>query len=262
MKKKSCTLLSALILCAAVCSCAQNKNKKTEDSLTLETGVLKIGTEFGYPPFEYLDSDGKTLVGFDVDLWNELCRRLGLVPKYFDTQWAGIFFGLETNRYDCIISAVTITEERKEHFLITKPYVQNSECFITGKKNAFAFDAPEKLDNKKVAYQAETVSDVYVSELLAAGHSFETFEYDKLMDAFDDLKFGRVDVVVAESVAARNLVKLNPDFFRIDFVGEPDAFFGILVNKSNPRLFEKIQTAMDTMYADGFMKTIEDKWLK
>ena len=69
-------------------------------------------------------------------------------------------------------------------------------------------------------------------------------------------------VVVAESVAARNLVKENPEVFRIDYIGEPDAFFGILVNKSNSALFEKIQSILNQMYDDGFMKKIEDKWLK
>lgn len=224
--------------------------------------VLKIGTEFGYPPFEYLDDDGVTLIGFDVDMWNELCRRLDLTPKYYDTQWSGIFSGLETDRYDCVISAVTITPERKEKFLVTKPYVQNSECFIVNRKSGIKVESSEKLENLKVAFQAETVSDVYVDELLKSGTSFKTYEYDKLMDAFDDLKFGRVDVVVAESVAAGILVKKNPDVYRIDFIGEPDAFFGVLVNRTKSDLFEKIQSTIDQMYDDGFMTQLEDKWLK
>ena len=265
MKKnrKLCfAILLATGICFALSSCIKKEKAENKNSLTIKDGILMIGTEYGYPPFEYLDSDGKTLIGFDVDLWNELCRRMDLVPQYFDTQWAGIFSGLESLRYDCIISAVTITKERKEKFLITEPYVQNSECFIVQKKNPVLIDSPDKLKNLKVAYQAETVSDVYVSELLLDGNQFKTFEYDKLMDAFDDLKFGRVDVVVAESVAARNLVNENPEVFRIDFIGEPDAFFGILVNKSNSALFEKIQSILNQMYDDGFMKKIEDKWLK
>lgn len=281
-----CSVLFFLVILFAVLfselffSCSKQKQNKN---------VLKIATEFGYPPFEYLDDDAKTLIGFDVDMWNEICRRLDMIPRYEDVQWSGIFSALEAERFDCIISAVTITKERKEKFLITRPYVLNSECFIVraGNKsnyckenendfsdseenlfssdislNAAVLDSPKKLSGLKVGFQAETVSDVYVTDLLISGIKFETFEYDKLMDAFDDLKYGRVDVVVAESVAAKNLVKKNSDIYRIDYIAEPDAEFGILVNKKNPELFEKIEVALDSMYADGFMNQLENKWLK
>lgn len=263
--------VSTLICCAAVLSCGSKnspqsdsgaiKNSPDQKSITIKSGVLTIGTEFGYPPFEYLADDGKTLIGFDVDMWNELCRRLNLEPKFYDTQWAGLFSALESGRYDCVISAVTITPERQEKFLITKPYIQNSQCFIVNRNSGLTLESPEKLEGLKVAYQAETVSDVFVANLKDGGMNLLTYEYDKLMDAFDDLRFGRVDVVVAESVASKIIVKTKPDIFRVDYVGQADAFFGLLVNKKNPELFEKIQATLDDMYADGWMAVNEEKWL-
>lgn len=235
-------------------------SKKQNDGLTIETGILSIGTEYGYPPFEYLADDGVTLIGLDVDLWNELCMRLKLKPVYHDTQWAGIFAGLESNRYDCIISAVTITPERKEKFLVTEPYVQNSDCIIVRKLFNSKIERPENLSGLKVAYQAETVSDVYAQKLLSSGINFSVYEYDKLMDAFDDLRFERVDAVIAESVASENLVKKNPGIYRIDYTSEPDEFFGILVNKNNPELFNKIQNILFEMENDGTMDMLRDKW--
>lgn len=248
-----------VILCFSLLSCEKKCCKR---NITNKPGVLTIGTEFGYPPFEYLADDGKTLIGFDVDMWNEICRRLNLKPRFYDTQWAGLFAALESNLYDCVISAVTITPERKEKFLITKPYIQNSQCFIVRRNGSVKAHEPEMLEGLKVAYQAETVSDVFVTDLVEKGLKCETFEYDKLLNAFDDLKFGRVDVVVAESVASRIIVKDNYSDFEITFTGEADAFFGILVNRNNSELFEKIQNTLDEMYADGWMKENEDKWLK
>lgn len=261
-------ILFTIVFSGLVFSCSKQKQNKN---------ILKIATEFGYPPFEYLDDDAKTLIGFDVDMWNEICRRLDMIPRYEDVQWSGIFSALEAERFDCIISAVTITPERKEKFLITRPYVLNSECFVVraddasddckekksgGENSIKKIDSPEKLFGHRVAFQAETVSDVYVTDLLERGIKFDTFEYDKLMDAFDDLKYGRVEIVVAESVAAKNLVKKNSGVYKIDYIAEPDAEFGILVNKKNPELFEKIESALDSMYADGFMDQLENKWLK
>lgn len=248
-----------VISCLALISCERKCCKK---NITIKPGVLTIGTEFGYPPFEYLADDGKTLIGFDVDMWNEICSRLNLKPRFYDTQWAGLFSALESNRYDCVISAVTITPERKVRFLITKPYIQNSQCFIVRRNGSIKVREPEMLEGLKVAYQAETVSDVFVTDLVENGLKCETFEYDKLLNAFDDLKFGRVDVVVAESVASGIIVEDSLSDFEITFTGEADAFFGILVNKNNPELFEKIQSTLDEMYADGWMEANEKKWLK
>lgn len=250
--------------------CAKNNFSKNNSSGKKASKnnlpVLKIATEYGYPPFEYLASDGKTLIGFDIDMAEEICRRIKMKPLFEDVQWAGIFSGLEAGRYDCVVSAVTITPERKEKFLITRPYVKNSQCFIVKAPMWFEesdefIDSPEKLNGKKVAYQAETVSDVYVTNLLENGAKFEVFEYDKLMDAINDLKFERVDVVVAESVASNAIVKESGYTLQIDYIDEPDAEFGILVNKKNPELFEKIESALDSMYDDGFMKSLEKKWL-
>lgn len=260
--KHSALLKIILSVCAAgiFISCSKNA-KRAESALTKIDGVLTIGTEYGYPPFEYIAEDGVTLIGFDVDMWNELCRRMNLKPEYYDTQWAGLFPALETDRYDCIISAVTITPERSQKFLITKPYVQNSDCFVVRKDFEKVLAVPESLEGLKVAYQAETVSDVFVTGLKEKGLDIKTLEYDKLLDAFDDLRFGRVDVVVAESVASGIIVKNNPDVYRIDFTGNPDEFFGILVNKKNQALFDLIQNTLDSMYSDGWMKSNEDKWL-
>lgn len=254
-------VFSILVIVLIIFFSKKISNDKSEKSLTIEPGILRIGTEYGYPPFEYLDTDGKTLIGFDVDLWNELCKRLEFTPKIYDTQWMGLFSSLETNRYDCVISAVTITPERKEKFLITKPYVQNAQCFVVKKDFSKKVDTPKALEGIKVAYQNGTVSKFYVDDLISQGYNLEVYEYDKLMDAFDDLKFGRVDVVVAESVASKILVKNNLNNYRIDFYGEADAFFGILVNKENIQLFTRIQETLDNMYQDGFMKSLEEKWL-
>jgi ABC-type amino acid transport substrate-binding protein len=92
---------------------------------TLEEGKLKVGMEVGYPPMEYLAEDGLTEVGFDVDVANKIGELLGLEVEFENTSFDGIFAGLEKGSYDCIISAVSINEERQEKYLLTEPYVAN-----------------------------------------------------------------------------------------------------------------------------------------
>ncbi len=99
----------------------------------LTGGILKVGMEIGYPPMEYLASDGKTKLGFDVDIANEIGELLGIEVEFINTAWDGIFAGLEKGEYDCIISAVSITEERQAKYILTEPYVSNKQQIIVAK---------------------------------------------------------------------------------------------------------------------------------
>jgi len=94
-------------------------------------GVLTIGCEVGYPPMEYTTDDGLSYLGFDIDVGKAIGELLGLKVNVVNTAWEGIFAGLEKNQYDCIISAVSITPERQEKYILTAPYVANALCIVT-----------------------------------------------------------------------------------------------------------------------------------
>jgi polar amino acid transport system substrate-binding protein len=85
---------------------------KQSEGLTIKPGVLMVGMEIGYPPMEYFGADGKTPIGFDVEMGKAIAAKMGLEPKFVDTAWDGIFAGVNTNKYDCIMSSVTINEAR------------------------------------------------------------------------------------------------------------------------------------------------------
>ncbi|MDR1734675.1 MAG: transporter substrate-binding domain-containing protein [Oscillospiraceae bacterium] len=98
---------------------------------TMKDGVLTVGMEVGYPPMEYTTDDGAEYIGFDVDVAKALAELLGLEVEFVNTSWDGIFAGLEKGQYDCIISAVSITPERQEKYILTEPYVANQLCIVT-----------------------------------------------------------------------------------------------------------------------------------
>ncbi|MBR5273310.1 MAG: transporter substrate-binding domain-containing protein [Clostridia bacterium] len=100
---------------------------------TMTNGVLTIGAEVGYPPMEYLADDGVTYIGFDIDIANAIGELLGLEVKFINTAWDGIFAALEKGEFDCIISSVSITEERQEKYILTEPYVSNRQQIVVAK---------------------------------------------------------------------------------------------------------------------------------
>lgn len=90
----------------------------------INDGVLTIGAEIGYPPFEDFADDGTTPIGFDVDFAKALGEKLGVDVNFINTSFDGILGGIGVN-YDVVISAVTINDERKENCLFSTPYITN-----------------------------------------------------------------------------------------------------------------------------------------
>ena len=90
---------------------------------------LRIGVDNTYPPMEYMD--GSATVGFDIDLANQIGKDLNLQVEIIPTAWDGVFAALNTDKFDCIISSVSITPDRLKNFALTKPYIANSQVIVT-----------------------------------------------------------------------------------------------------------------------------------
>jgi polar amino acid transport system substrate-binding protein len=134
--------------------------KQGRNGLTIENGVLSVGVEIGYPPMEYFDSDGKTLIGFDIELTKALAGKLGLDVKYIDVAWEGILAGLQTRKYDIAVN-VTITPERQKAFNFTKPYIDNSMAMVIHKSSSVKIEKPEDIEGYGTAYQGETTAQYH-----------------------------------------------------------------------------------------------------
>lgn len=255
MKKTLLAVLTVLALAAFV-SCSKS-SKVQKGEFTQEAGKLKIAMEIGYPPFEYYAEDGKTPTGFDVALGKEIAKRLGLEAEFLDVAWDGIFAGLTTDRYDVVMSAATITPERVANYDFSQPYIGNGQALILKKDSTMDWNKPEDAAGKKIGYQAETTSDFFI-EKYAATHNFEFVpcEYDKVMNAYDDLKFGRIDCVVSDNLVSVSYLNVPDSEFKRVWTGTPDEYFGVCMKKGNAALQEKINKAIDDMKAEGTMSKI------
>ena len=104
-------------------------NKTGKGAVPKDKKVLKVGIDDVYPPMEFKD-DKNITVGFDVDLAREIGKKLGMEVEFVSTAWDGIFTSLNTSKFDCIISAVSINKERQNNFALTKPYIANTQVIV------------------------------------------------------------------------------------------------------------------------------------
>ncbi len=227
----------------------------------LNDGVLCVGEEVGYPPFEDFAEDGTTPIGFDVDIINEIGRRLGLKVNIINTSFDGIFAGIDNN-YDVVCSACTITDKRKQSMLFSTPYISNYQAVILKAGDTRTISSFNDLDGMTIALQKETTSDELISDYKSTGTiDIEIVANEKVLSCFTQLDNGEVDAVVVDSTVADGYLAKNPDKYIYAYKDEAEAeSFGIAIGKNNEALKKVIDEVLADMEADGFIKETLEYW--
>ena len=274
--KKFLALLGVMTLTTALLAgCGKENNSESNNSgaassektydLTgvklLNEGVLCVGEEVGYPPFEDFAEDGTTPIGFDVDIINEIGRRLGLKVNIINTSFDGIFAGIDNN-YDVVCSACTITDKRKQSMLFSTPYISNYQAVILKAGDTRTISSFNDLDGMTIALQKETTSDELISDYKSTGTiDIEIVANEKVLSCFTQLDNGEVDAVVVDSTVADGYLAKNPDKYIYAYKDEAEAeSFGIAIGKENDALKKVIDEVLADMEADGFIKETLEYW--
>jgi polar amino acid transport system substrate-binding protein len=211
--------------------------------------VYTVGTDAAYAPFESQNDKGE-IVGFDIDVVKAAAAKGGFEVKFVNTPWEGIFNTLQQGDRDFLVSAITITDERKQTMDFSNPYFDAQQLIAVKESSKVAkFDDLKKL---KVGVQTGTTGDEVVTKLLGkASTNVKRFESTPL--ALKELESGGVDAVVADNGVVINYVANNPGgkFKTVSdktFVPEQ---YGLAVKKGNTELLEKLNKGLADIKADG-----------
>ena len=228
-----------------------------------EWDKVRIGVEGAYPPFSYVTPEGK-LEGFDIEIGWALCESMGVECEMVQQDWDGIIPALLARKYDAILASMSITEERKEKVDFTKKYYQTPAKFVRKKGSGIEI-TPEDLEGKVVGVQRATIHDSFLSDNF--GDTVEIKRYGTQDEAYLDMTSGRLDMLIADSIALDDgflKTEAGQDF---EFVGpdytEPKWFgdgAGIAVRKADEELREMFNKAIDDIRANGTYKEIQDKY--
>jgi len=227
----------------------------------MQDGVLNVGMEIGYPPFEDFAEDGTTPVGYDIDFAKALGAKLGLTVNFVNTAWDGIFQGIGVN-YDCVISAVTITDERKETMLFSDSYINNYQAVVLRADNTAKIASFLDLKGLAIAVQKETTSDILMSDYVSTGTIDCTISAnEKVTTCFTQLENGEVDAVVVDSTVADGYLASNPDKFIKAFQDESEPEqFGVAMAKDNTALQTAVNAAIAQLTSEGFFDENYTYW--
>ncbi len=225
--------------------------------------IVRIGVEGAYPPFSWTTADGK-LEGFDIDIAKALCKAMGVEYKLVPQDWDGIIPALLAKKYDCIIASMSITEKRKKKVAFTNKYYNTPARFLA-KKGQVKEWTDDTLKGKTVGVQRATTHDSYLTDNY--GKDVKIKRYATQDDAYLDIAAGRVDFLLADSVAMSDGFLKKPEGQDYEFVGPPMTdrrWFGdgvgIALRKKDKDLLEMFNKAIEQIRADGTYKKIQDKY--
>jgi polar amino acid transport system substrate-binding protein len=220
--------------------------------------VYVVGTDAAYAPFESQNEKGE-IVGFDIEVVSAVAKKAGLEVKFVNTPWEGIFKTLDQGDRDLLVSAVTITDERKQSMDFSNPYF-DAQQLIAVKANSkiSKFDDLKKL---KVGVQTGTTGDEVVTKLQGkTSANIKRFESTPL--ALKELEAGGVDAVVADNGVVINYVTNNSGskFKTVADKAFAPEQYGIVVKKGNADLLGKINKGLADIKADGTYDQIYAKY--
>ena len=221
------------------------------------TEVVVIATDATWPPFEYVDEQTKEIVGFDIDLMTAIAEKAGIEIEFENVAWDPLLAGMALCQYDAAISAMTITEERKEKWLFSDPYFYAGQIVTVHIDNT-EIASKHDLSGKVVGAQIGTTGSFEVEKI--GGATLKT--YDDIGLAMQDLMNKQIDAVVADNPLALGYVGENPD--KLKTVGEvfTDENYGIAVCKTKADLVAKINQGLKAVKDEGLIEQLVEKWLK
>lgn len=278
-------IAAALAVAATITLTACGDNQRSVDAQDRPVpNPLRIATEGAYPPYNMTDPGGQ-LIGFEVDLANEICRRLGVECRIVAQNWDGIIPGLQTGRYDAIMAGMSITAERQQVVDFTTGYATTPAYFVAPgdsplqqldvgleRVNLTDIDAVEQaaIDQMKEAMRGRTVG-VQVATIHAnfletyLGDAVNIRRYETQENLALDLSTGRIDAALADAVAWGPFLD-SPAGQNASYVGpgfDGGVFgqgIGIAIRKGEARLLSALNGAIAEMKEDGTLREMAERW--
>lgn len=273
-RNKMAIAVMAIAIIGTLAGCGGTANKgSTSDPVTTgnqtgedislssiqQRGEFILGLDASFPPMGFTNEKNE-IVGYDIDLAKEVCKRMGVELKIQPINWDSKQQELDTKNIDCIWNGFTVDEERKKSMTVSDDYMENHQVLVV--KADSSYKTKEDLAGKVVELQkGSTAAAALDSE---ENKEFKSSLADTILiadnvKAMMDLGTG-CDAVLMDEVVANYYLAQNEGKYRI--LEEPlsDEEYVIGFRKGEEALKNEVENQLKAMVADGTMSEIDNKW--
>lgn len=246
-----------------------------------EWTTVRIATEGAYKPWNFTDSGGN-LIGFEIDLYQDLCARMEVECEIIPTAWKGIIPGLQANQYDAIMAGMNATPKRREAITFSRNYASAPRFFYVAPDSEIQslkvgsetlnLDDPESaetivatlaqaLDGKTVGLQVNTTFEDFVRKYLSDSVEIRTYDTQENLDL--DVESGRVDVGIASSSYLTPAINDGKSLKTIGPAITGDVFGSgqsVGIRQEDQELADMFSEAIDAAIDDGTIERLTTEW--
>lgn len=265
MKKLSIAMLSMVLAGSMLLTaCGGGNTQATEDTGSdtqqsetaenTEGGVLRMGTNATFPPYEYVDENNE-VAGIDADIAAAIADKLGMELEITDMAFDSLIPALQSDTIDIVLAGMTVDPERAESVNFTDSYATGVQVIIVPEGSDIA--SPDDLEGKNIGVQTGTTGDLQCTD--AYGQEFVK-QFDNGPLAVAALLNGQVDCVVIDNEPAKNYVAANEGLKILDTAYANEDYAAALA-KEDTELYEQVNTAIQELKEDGTIASIIEKYI-
>jgi len=260
--KKIRLLLGTLLLFVLALSCGNNGEKNEDKSKGEENKkrVIKVGTDGVYAPFSFKDDNGK-LTGYDVEVVQEIGKRLNVDIEFTTVPWDSIFLGLESKKYDMIANQIEKTSEREEKYIFSDKYLVSAAQIIV-KEGVNNIKTLKDLEGKRMISAVGSNYSKTIEKYNETATKKINLDYsdDGITMTLVEIADGKADGALSDRLVVGYYKKQKGD--KVQLVGEPLSVTPthFVFRKDSEELKNEVDKALSEMKADGTLAKISEKW--
>lgn len=224
-------------------------------AVNAQAADLTVGANVGNVPWEFQDASGNT-VGFEVDLLNEIAKRLGKSIEFVNIPFNGLFPAVQSGRINIAVSSITITDKRLESVSFAQPYYDSDQSLTVTASSGI--EGLSGMSGKVVGVDTGSTGDMWVGKNNDNYKFGEVRRFEGLSPAMLDLVAGRIDGYISDIPALLYYVKDKPDLKVVERIPTGEKY-SMMFNKNDP-LATEVNDVISTLKKEGFLAKLHETW--
>lgn len=222
---------------------------------TASAAELKVGANIGNVPWEFQDASGRK-VGFEIDLVNQIGKRLGLTVSIVNIPFTGLFAAVQSGQIDAAVSSITITRPRLQSVSFAQPYYDSDQSLtVTARSGVKGL---KDLAGKTVGVDTGSTGDIWATRHQSELKIASIQRYEGLSPAMLDLAAGRIDGYISDIPALQYFIKGKPSYKIVTRITTGEQY-SIMFAKNAP-IANKVDAVITQLKKEGFINALHQKW--